>query len=60
MNIDATDLRLGRLATVVAKKALLGEEIKIFNCSKIAVTGSKDMIVKKAKQRREISETVWS
>ena len=38
MNVDGTNLRLGRMATVVAKKALNGEEIKIFNSEKVAVT----------------------
>lgn len=30
---------LGRLAAVVAKEALLGEEIKVVNCEKIVVSG---------------------
>lgn len=54
MNIDATDLRLGRLATVVAKKALLGEEVHIFNCNRAVVTGSKEVLTAKAKRRREM------
>lgn len=46
MNIDATNLILGRMAAVAAKKALLGEEIKIFNCSNAVVTGRKNFLVK--------------
>ena len=30
--IDAEDMILGRLAAVVAKRALLGENIDIINC----------------------------
>ena len=54
MNIDAKDLRLGRLATVVAKKALLGEDVNVFNCDKVVITGSRSMIEAKARQRREM------
>lgn len=53
MIIDATDLIMGRLATVVAKKALLGEEIDIVNCEKAAVTGSRKEVLDEFKRRRE-------
>ena len=32
---------LGRLATRVAKDALLGEEVQVVNCEKIIVSGKK-------------------
>lgn len=45
---DATDMILGRLASVVAKQALLGEEIKIVNSEKAVISGSKAGILAKA------------
>ena len=41
MIIDAKDLILGRMATFVAKKALLGEKIDVINCEKAIILGSK-------------------
>ncbi|QQG38553.1 MAG: 50S ribosomal protein L13 [Candidatus Woesearchaeota archaeon] len=54
MILDATDLILGRFATVVAKKALLGEEVFIVNCEKVVVTGSKKDVLGKYKWYREV------
>jgi len=51
MIIDAADLIVGRLATVAAKKALLGEKIDIVNAEKAVMTGNKDAIINKFKQR---------
>ena len=51
MIIDASDLLLGRLATVVAKKALLGETIDIVNSEKVVISGNKDAVFGKFKQR---------
>lgn len=47
MIIDAKDLILGRLATVAAKQALLGEEIIIINAEKAVISGNKANIFKK-------------
>lgn len=44
MNIDGTNLIMGRLATVVAKKAILGEEVNIFNCDKVVISGNKSHV----------------
>ncbi len=52
MNIDAKDLILGRLAAYAAKQALLGSQINIVNCDKAAITGSKENISQKYKERR--------
>ena len=38
--IDGKGVVLGRLASYVAKEALKGEEIKIFNCDQIIITGN--------------------
>jgi len=47
MIIDGTDLILGRVATVVAKKALLGENVAIVNCENIKITGTRKNILAK-------------
>lgn len=39
MIIDATDLILGRMAAIAAKKALLGETINIVNCERAVISG---------------------
>jgi large subunit ribosomal protein L13 len=39
--IDGKGAVLGRLATHVAKKLLMGEEVRIFNCDEIIITGNK-------------------
>lgn len=38
--IDGTGTALGRLASYAAKESLKGEEIKIFNCDQIIITGN--------------------
>ncbi|MDD3976599.1 50S ribosomal protein L13 [Methanomicrobium antiquum] len=43
--IDATDLRLGRLASIVAKRALMGEEIAIINAENAVVSGAKARVL---------------
>lgn len=51
--IDATNARVGRLATVVAKSALLGDEIAIVNCESAIISGTKQTIQAKWKQRMQ-------
>ncbi|MBD3249532.1 50S ribosomal protein L13 [Candidatus Woesearchaeota archaeon] len=53
MIINAEDAIVGRMATVVAKKALAGEEINIVNCEKAIITGNKRRTIEKYKQRLE-------
>lgn len=50
--IDAKDLILGRLAAIVAKRALLGESIDIINCEETIITGNKKTILAKYAQKR--------
>jgi len=50
---NGKDLILGRLATVVAKQALLGEEVKVVNCEKIMISGRKTNTVAMEKQKRD-------
>lgn len=53
MIIDANDMVLGRVATFAAKKALLGEKVNIVNCEKAVMTGNKETILAKYRQKRE-------
>ncbi len=49
--IDATDLIVGRLATKVAKAALLGEEVHVINCEKAVFTGDSTQVFQRYLQR---------
>ena len=40
IHIDGTNLIVGRLASHVAKQALLGAQVHIVNCEKVIVTGA--------------------
>jgi large subunit ribosomal protein L13 len=44
---------LGRLAAQAAKDALLGEEVKVVNCSKVIISGRKTNTFAREKQRRD-------
>ena len=52
MIVDATDLIVGRMSAVIAKKALLGEKIDVVNCEKAVVTGSRAAVLDKFEQKR--------
>ena len=56
--IDASNLVLGRLASFAAKKTLLGENIKIVNCEKAVITGSKATVIAHYKRKR--ARGTWS
>jgi large subunit ribosomal protein L13 len=51
MIINAENLILGRFVTVVAKKAILGEKVDIVNCEKAVITGNRQEIITKYKDR---------
>ncbi len=51
MIIDGEGHILGRLASVISKNLLDGEEIVVLNAEKIMITGSKDWAYAKYKQR---------
>ena len=57
--IDADGEILGRLATEVSKRALEGEEIVVVNAEKTAVTGNKDQIFQKYKERYDRGSKDW-
>jgi len=54
MIIDAKDLILGRMCTVISKKALLGEKIDIVNCEKAIVVGNKKDVFGKYRKRADL------
>jgi large subunit ribosomal protein L13 len=50
--IDATNLILGRMATNIAKRAILGEKIDVVNCENAIITGERSVVL--AKYQRKI------
>lgn len=44
--IDGTDLILGRICSIIAKKILNGENVNLINAEKVVVSGNKEMILK--------------
>ncbi len=43
--IDMTNSLLGRVATIVAKAALEGEEVKLVNCEKAVISGARAHVI---------------
>jgi large subunit ribosomal protein L13 len=58
MLIDATNLIAGRLGSVVAKKALLGEKIDIVNAEKAVVSGKRQEVL--AIYRQKAARGTWA
>jgi len=52
--IDASGLVLGRLASNVAKRILMGERVVIVNSEKAVISGSKENITEEFKKRLEL------
>jgi large subunit ribosomal protein L13 len=52
--IDAEGLILGRMASVIAKRLLNGESIKIVNAEKAVISGKRAMIIKTEKEFLEV------
>ena len=50
---NGENMILGRLAVVVAKQALLGEEVRVVNCEKVVISGRKTNTFAREKQRRD-------
>ena len=55
--IDASDMPIGRLASLVAKRLLNGEEIFIVNAEKAIINGNKEEIISRYRRKREIGGT---
>lgn len=45
MIIDAKDLIMGRMASVVAKRAMLGETVEIINAEQAVISGSREAVL---------------
>ena len=54
MIIDANNLIVGRIATVVAKRALLGEQVDVVNCANSIFTGRREMVLSRFKRFRDM------
>ena len=52
--VNAENMIVGRLASMVAKELMNGEEIIIVNAEKAVIAGNKDYIIKKYFERRNI------
>jgi large subunit ribosomal protein L13 len=51
--IDASNLIVGRMVSYAAKKALLGNIVKILNCESAIITGNRKDILRKYSERRQ-------
>lgn len=51
MIVDAKDQVMGRMASLVAKKLILGESVEIVNCEKTIITGKKSNVLKDYDQK---------
>lgn len=51
--IDADGLLLGRMASIVAQRALAGEEIAIVNAEKAIISGSRAQVIEHYTTKRE-------
>ena len=49
--VDASGCVVGRLASFVAKQALLGKNVVVINCEKAVISGKKENILKKYLRR---------
>jgi large subunit ribosomal protein L13 len=52
--IDATNLILGRLASVVASRLIQGEKVAVINAEKAVITGNKNSIISRYKSKLQI------
>jgi len=58
MIVDASNMIVGRLGAIVAKKALLGEKIDIVNAERAVISGKKQEVFARFKQR--VTRGTWS
>ena len=57
--INGEGMLLGRLASVVAKRALAGEEIAIVNAEKAIISGSRSRVFANYQHKRSRGSTGW-
>lgn len=53
--IDAERHVLGRLASIVAKELLSGEEVRIVNADKCIITGKRKMVLARYRKKRDLT-----
>ncbi|MBD3319102.1 50S ribosomal protein L13 [Candidatus Woesearchaeota archaeon] len=51
--IDADKAIVGRMATFVAKQALLGRKVSVINCEKAIISGKPTQVIARYRQRRD-------
>ncbi|RLE50562.1 MAG: 50S ribosomal protein L13 [Candidatus Methanomethylicota archaeon] len=51
--VDASGLRLGRAASVIAKKLLEGKKVIVVNSEKAVISGSRQAVIERYKRRME-------
>lgn len=59
MIIDATNLKVGRIATVAAKAALSNQRVQIINCEKAVITGTKQHVLAKYQRKASMGNPHW-
>jgi large subunit ribosomal protein L13 len=57
--INGEGMLLGRLASVVAQRALAGEEIAVVNAEKAIISGSRSRVVSNYQHKRSRGSTGW-
>ena len=55
--IDASGMIIGRLGSIVAKRLLSGEDISIINAEQAIISGTKDTVVTRYRQKLEVGGT---
>ncbi len=55
--IDATNMVLGRMSSIVAKMLLEGEEVVIINAERTSIVGKKQMIYARYRFKRELGNS---
>ena len=56
MIIDAKNAVVGRVATVAAKQALLGEQVIVVNCKDAVVSGKKQFLFKAQERKQSMGQ----
>ncbi len=54
MIIDAKNMIVGRIATIAAKNALMGEKIDIINCEDAVISGRKKYLFDEFKRKKDM------
>lgn len=54
MIIDGTNLIMGRVATIAAKKALQGEKVDVVNCKEMYITGKRRFLLYNYHRKRKM------